>query len=41
MAIIYTTLIVKGYKTFSQVPSILKEEVRRQLIELELGHLAE
>lgn len=41
LATIYTTLIVKGYKTFSEVPEILQEEVRNQLIALELGHLAQ
>lgn len=41
MATIYTTLIVRGYKTFSDVPDLLKPEVKRQLEALELGHLAE
>ncbi len=41
LATIYVTLIVKGYKTFAEVPEVLKEEVRNQLIALELGHLAE
>jgi hypothetical protein len=40
MATIYVTLIVKGYKTYQQVPDILKTEVKNQLEALELGELA-
>ena len=39
MAVIYATLIVKGKKTFSQVPKVLKEAVRQILIDLELEYL--
>lgn len=39
MAVIYVTLIIKGKRTFKQVPSILKEQVRQLLIDLELEHL--
>lgn len=39
MAIIYTTLIVKGRKTFEQVPEKLKEQVKQILIDLELQEL--
>lgn len=41
MAVIYTTLIVKGKKTFSQVPSVIKEQVKQILIDLEVPELAE
>ena len=39
MAIVYATLIVKGRKTFAQVPASLKEEVRQILIDLDCEHL--
>ena len=41
MAIIYATLIVKGKKTFAQVPTTLKEQVKEILIDLELSELAQ
>ena len=41
MAIVYATLIIKGKKTFSQVPDSLKEAVREILIALECPELAE
>ena len=41
VAIVYATLIVKGKKTFAQVPERLKEQVREILIALELPELAE
>jgi len=41
MAVVYATLIIKGKKTFSQVPDKLKDEVRQILIDLECGDLAE
>ena len=41
MVVVYATLIVKGKKTFSQVPDKLKEAVREILIALELPELAE
>ena len=40
MAVIYATLIVKGRKTFSQVPDLIKEQVRQILIDLECEELA-
>ena len=40
MAVIYATLIVKGRKTFSQVPERLKEQVKQVLVDLELEDLA-
>lgn len=39
MAMIYATLIIKGKKTFSEVPDTLKEQVRQILIDLDAEHL--
>lgn len=39
MAVIYATLIVKGKKTFAQVPVKLQEQVRQVLIDLECEDL--
>lgn len=39
MAVIYVTLIVKGKRTYASVPSVLKEQVKEMLIDLELGDL--
>lgn len=39
MAVIYATLIIKGKKTFSQVPVKIQEQVREVLIELECEDL--
>lgn len=41
MAVIYATLIVKGKKTYAQVPDKLKDQVRQILIDLECEHLIE
>lgn len=41
MAVIYATLIVKGKKTFADVPAVIKEKVREILIDLEVPELAE
>lgn len=40
MAIIYAQLIIKGKKTFKEVPDKLKEQVKSILIDLELEELA-
>ena len=40
MAVIYATLIIKGKKTFAQVPEILKEKVKERLIDLDMTELA-
>ncbi len=40
MAVIYATLIVKGKKTFAEVPVKIKEQVRQILIDLECEELA-
>ena len=39
MAIIYATLIVKGRKTFRQVPDKVKDQVRQVLVDLECEEL--
>ena len=41
VAVVYATLIIKGKKTFAQVPEKLKEQVREILIDLECPELAE
>lgn len=41
MAMVYATLIVKGVKTFADVPASLKEKVKQILIDLEVPELAE
>ena len=41
MAVVYATLIIKGKKTFAQVPDRLKEQVKEILIALECPELAE
>ena len=40
VAIIYATLIIKGRKTFAQVPAVIKEDVRQVLIDLDCEYLA-
>ena len=39
--VIYATLIIKGKKTFAEVPAVLKDKVKEILIDLELPELAE
>lgn len=41
MAVIYATLIVKGKKRFTDVPVVLKEQVKQILNDLEIPELAE
>ena len=41
MAIIYATLIIKGRKTYAQVPEKIKPQVIQVLIDLDCGELAE
>ena len=33
MAVIYATLIIKGKKTFAEVPAVLKDKVKEILID--------
>lgn len=37
--IIYATLIIKGYKTFDEVPGLIKEQVAEVLRQLDAEHL--
>jgi len=39
MAMIYVSLIIKGVKTFEQVPSTLNEQVRQVLIDIDCEYL--
>lgn len=39
MAVIYVALIIKGKRTYASVPSILKNQVKEMLIDLELESL--
>ena len=39
MAVIYATLIVKGRKTFRQVPDKIKDQVHQVLVDLECEEL--
>lgn len=39
MAVIYVALIVKGKRTYTSVPGILKEQVKEMLLALELENL--
>ena len=39
MAVVYATLIVKGRKTFRQVPDKIKDQVRQVLVDLECEEL--
>ena len=39
MAVVYATLIIKGKKTFADVPDKIKEQVRNVLIDLDCGDL--
>jgi len=41
MAVIFATLIVKGKKTYAQVPDKIKPQVKQILIDLECEELIE
>lgn len=41
MAVIYATLIIKGKKTFADVPEKIKDKVKEVLIYLDCPELAE
>ena len=41
MAAIYVALLIKGKKTWAQVPERIKPQVREMLIDLELEYLIE
>lgn len=40
MAIVYATLIIKGKKTFADVPDKIKDKVKEVLIDLDCPELA-
>ena len=40
VAVVYATLIIKGRKTFADVPDTLKAQVRQSLIDLDVPELA-
>ena len=41
MAVVYATLIIKGKKTFADVPARIQEQVKQVLIDLDCPELAE
>ena len=41
MALVYATLIVKGKKTFADVPARIQDQVKQVLIDLDCPELAE
>lgn len=41
MAVIYATLIVKGKKTFAQVPAKIQDQVKEILTDLDCPELAQ
>ena len=41
MALMYATYIGKGMKKFSDVPKMLKDDVKQVLVDMDMGHLAE
>lgn len=41
MAEVYATLIIKGVRTFEQVPKIIQSKVKAVLEALDLGELAQ
>ena len=41
LAMLYATYIVKGMKTYDEVPDVLKPQVKQILIDMDADHLAE
>lgn len=41
MAVVYATLIIKGKKTFADVPDKIKDQVKETLDALDCGDLAQ
>lgn len=41
MAVVYATLIIKGKKTFADVPAKIQEQVKEVLIDLDCADLAD
>ncbi|WP_373845710.1 CD1375 family protein [Clostridium sp.] len=41
MAAVYATLIIKGLKTFAEVPELVKPKVKEALEGIDMGELAQ
>ncbi len=41
MAVVYATLIIKGKKSFEDVPDRIKEQVKAILVDLDCGDLVQ
>lgn len=41
MAVVYATLIIKGKKVIQDVPSLIRDQVKDILIDMELPELSE
>lgn len=41
MVVVYATLIIKGKKTIEDVPSIIEQQVKDVLVDMDLPELAE
>lgn len=41
MAVVYATLIIKGKKVIQEVPSLIREQVKEILVDMDLPELAE
>lgn len=41
MVVVYATLIVKGKKTIEEVPTMVRDQVKEILIDMDLPELAE
>ena len=39
MAVIYVALILKGKRTFAEIPAVIKPKVKEMLVDLELEDL--
>lgn len=40
LALLYATYIIKGLKTYDEVPVQLKTQVKQALIDMDMGYLA-
>lgn len=41
MVVVYATLIIKGKKTINEVPTLIRDQVKEVLIDMDLPELAE
>lgn len=39
MAVIYVALILKGKRTYAEIPAVIKPKVKKMLVDLELEDL--